>query len=113
MSNDLMDLVPAGLAEMVGDRLQVSPAGWLALALTRAYGSDTSEDERTRAVTTVSRMLDGARDRGFANAGSLLTLAASGAEARCFAVLAKEAMEGATSEEVDAAIGPLRRGGNA
>jgi hypothetical protein len=111
MSNDLMDLVPAGLAEMMGDRLQVSPAGWLCIALAKAYGADTAEEERTRSTATVSKMLDGARDRGFANAGTLLTLAASGSEARCFAGLAREAMEGATPEEVTAVTAPLRQGG--
>jgi hypothetical protein len=112
MSNDLMDLVAAGLAEMADGEMQISAAGWLCIALAKAYGADTAEEERTRSTATVSKLLDGARSRGFANAGTLLTLAASGSEVRCFAALAREAMEGATPEEVIAAIGLLRHGGN-
>lgn len=113
MSSDLMDLVPAGLAEMVEDQMQINAAGWLCIALGRTYGTNTAEEERVRSVATVSELLDGARSRGFANIGILLTLAASGSEIRCFAALARAAMEGATAEEVAAALGPLRRRGDA
>lgn len=111
MSNDLMDLVPAGLAEMVNGQLQISAAGWLCIALTRAFDVNAAEDDRARSLASVSKLLDGARSRGFANVGALLTLACAGSEIRCFAALAQAAMDDATPEEVAAAIGT--RGGDA
>ncbi|MBN3771190.1 hypothetical protein [Burkholderia sp. Se-20378] len=108
MSNDLRHLVPAGLAEMVNGQLQISAAGWLCVALTKLYDANAAESDKTWSFDAVAKLLDGARGRGFANTGTLLTLAATGAEARCFAGLAREAMEGATPEEVTAAIGLIR-----
>jgi hypothetical protein len=110
MSNDFMCLVPAALAEMVDGQLQIGAADWLCIALTKAYDANATEDDRAQSIAAVSQLLDGARRRGFANTGALLTLAANGAEKRCFESLAGEAMNGATAEEVAAAIGPLRRG---
>ncbi|PQV52922.1 hypothetical protein [Paraburkholderia sp. BL21I4N1] len=108
MSNDFMDLVAEGdLAEMVDGRLQISASGWLCSALIKAYDANVSEDERARSLASVSKLLDGARSRGFANTGTLLTLAANGAEMQCFASLARQAMEGATRGEVAAAVGPI------
>jgi hypothetical protein len=101
MSNDFMCLVPAALAEMVDGQLQIGAADWLCIALTKAYDANATEDDRAQSIAAVSQLLDGARRRGFAN---------TGAEKRCFESLAGEAMNGATAEEVAAAIGPLRRG---
>ncbi|NML99650.1 hypothetical protein HHL24_17120 [Paraburkholderia sp. RP-4-7] len=90
---------------------RVSAVDRLCIVLTKAFDANAKEDDRGRAIGAVSQLLDGARRRGFANTGALLTMAANGAEARCFESLAREAMAGATDEELEAAIGQLREGG--
>ncbi|WP_259344366.1 PriCT-2 domain-containing protein [Burkholderia pseudomallei] len=104
---------PGGLVEMVDGQTQISAAGWLCIALGKLYGASTTEGERTRSFEAVSKLLDGARARGFANTNTLLTLAANDTEPRRYAGLAREAMEGAAAEEAAAAISPLRRGSDA
>ncbi|WP_321899145.1 hypothetical protein [Paraburkholderia heleia] len=74
------------------------------------WNERNGEFDKNFRIVAISEMLDGARRRGFANTGILLTLAASGAEARCFAALAQSAMEDATPEEVSAAVGSMQGG---
>lgn len=114
---DFLDLVGLqdgnGLVRVVDGEVCLSMAGVMCLALSAMHDEDAADDGRAKAAATVEKLLAGARRRGFGKADILLTLAAGGERSPRIVELVREALDGVTAEEVAAAIGPVRRGGEA
>ena len=111
---DLMGLQDGNdLARVVDGEVCLSMAGVMCLALSAMHDDDTTDDGRAAATATVEKLLTSARRRGFGKADILLTLVAGGERSPRIVELVREALDGVTAEEVAAAIGPVRRGGEA
>lgn len=102
-----------GLVRVIDGEVHLSMAGVMCLALSAMHDEDTTDDGRAAATATVEKLLAGARRRGFGKADILLTLVAGGEHSPRIVELVREALAGATADEVATAIGPVRRGDEA
>jgi hypothetical protein len=107
---DLMGLQDGnGLVKTIDGEVCLSSAGAMCLALSAMHDEDVPADGRAAATATVDRLLAGARRRGFGKGDILLTLVAGGERSPRIVELVREALDGATPEELASAFGPIRR----
>ncbi|MFP4901159.1 hypothetical protein ACLFKT_18740 [Paraburkholderia sp. BR14261] len=93
-----------GLSTTVNGEVHLSMAGVLLVALGAMHDKDETDNCREKATALVEKLLSGARRRGFGKADILLTLVAGGERSPRVVELARQAMNGATRDEMVAAF---------